>query len=489
MSERNLDQLLKWSIAAQGEGSGTGAGAGAGAGAGNGSIDAQALAAQPGMKEIAAEVAAGKRPDLQDPGLLDALMGGKSEAQMMKEELAVACNEQRSTQDRCIALDNFEMLIESIDNANNIKNMGMWPPLLSLLASKVPAILSGALWVVGTAIQNNDKAQMALLSHKPLQAILDSLRWADVDASKGASGSAASTSEAEAIRSKAAYALSALLKHNPPAVVAFDELDGWQALRGALEDPSIAIRRKVVFLINTLLLQAQQDQVADGTDVEEADHVGDAAAATTVSDGTTAVGTGTDADPIRSAAASTRSASTALTSLPGQPASSNAHGSAAPSAPLERGPETHREGIAYPDIPRALLHSGIVQTLLSSLLPANKVSASVASLKDGAQARDDLDYSEKASRAVANFVESVCEKGRGNEELRRGMRDGAAVEAKLLDLLSDELEGAPLRGSTEEDDEAQRDVKSRWQQVGFEPAEWEQLRERASNMAAGDAAA
>ncbi|PWN38944.1 Fes1-domain-containing protein, partial [Ceraceosorus guamensis] len=232
MSERNLDQLLKWSIAAQGEGNGTGAG--------NGSIDAQALAAQqPGMKEIAAEVAAGKRPDLQDPGLLDALMGGKSEAQMMKEELAVACDEQRSTEDRCIALDNFEMLIESIDNANNIKNMGMWPPLLSLLASKVPAILSGALWVVGTAIQNNDKAQMALLSHKPLQAILDSL----------------STSEAEAIRSKAAYALSALLKHNPPAVVAFDELDGWQALRGALEDPSIAIRRKVVFLINTLLLQ------------------------------------------------------------------------------------------------------------------------------------------------------------------------------------------------------------------------------------------
>ena len=58
---------------------------------------------------------------------------GKSEAQMMQEELDVAVNPARTEEDRCIALDNFEMLIEQVDNANNMEPMRMWPAVLSLL--------------------------------------------------------------------------------------------------------------------------------------------------------------------------------------------------------------------------------------------------------------------------------------------------------------------------------------------------------------------
>ena len=41
-----------------------------------------------------------------------------------------------------------------------------------------------------------------------------------------------------AVRSKAAYALSGLLKHNATAVRLLDELDGWSVLKGALQGTS-----------------------------------------------------------------------------------------------------------------------------------------------------------------------------------------------------------------------------------------------------------
>jgi hsp70-interacting protein len=84
---RSPEDLLKWSIAASNEGSNGG----------------------PSLQEIAKDVAEGRRPDLADPKLFDALMG-KSEAQMMKEELAVGLDLNRTEQDRVQALDNFEMV-------------------------------------------------------------------------------------------------------------------------------------------------------------------------------------------------------------------------------------------------------------------------------------------------------------------------------------------------------------------------------------------
>lgn len=82
-SNPNMDALLKWSVA---------------------NTDPNA----PSAEQIAADVQAGKRPDL-DPKILDTIMG-KSEAQMMQEELAVAVSENRSEDDRETALDNFEMV-------------------------------------------------------------------------------------------------------------------------------------------------------------------------------------------------------------------------------------------------------------------------------------------------------------------------------------------------------------------------------------------
>jgi hypothetical protein len=91
-NNKNMDALLKWSIAQQG------------------ADDAAAAAnGQPSMAAVASDIAAGRRPDLADPGLFDAIMG-KSEATMMREELGAALDEKRTEQDRVTALDNFEMV-------------------------------------------------------------------------------------------------------------------------------------------------------------------------------------------------------------------------------------------------------------------------------------------------------------------------------------------------------------------------------------------
>lgn len=108
-------------------------------------------------------------------------------------------------------------LIEQIDNANNMQNLGMWPPLLSLLSSDSPRIALAAAWILGTAVQNNDKAQVAVLQHTPLPPLLALLESTDME-----------------LRSKAMYALSGILKHNPRAVQIFEELDGWSKLKAAL---------------------------------------------------------------------------------------------------------------------------------------------------------------------------------------------------------------------------------------------------------------
>lgn len=218
MANRTADELLKWGIR-------------------NAPMNPDGTSS---VSQVAADVAAGRRPDLADPGLYDAIMG-KSEAQMMQEELAVAVDTSRSVEDRCTALDNFEMLIEQVDNANNMAPMGMWPAMRALLDAQEPEIQSATAWVIGTAIQNNDKAQAAALSHDVLAPLLLLL-----------------SSSNSGVQNKSAYALSSLLKHYPAAVLQFATAGGWAPLQRALESDNLVLRRKVVFLLTQLVRQTHE---------------------------------------------------------------------------------------------------------------------------------------------------------------------------------------------------------------------------------------
>lgn len=79
---------------------------------------------------------------------------------------AVACisDPEDTIENKEIALDNLELLIEGIDNARNIENMKLWPAIIKQLDHEAPEVRKGTAWVCGTAVQNNPEAQKAVSS-------------------------------------------------------------------------------------------------------------------------------------------------------------------------------------------------------------------------------------------------------------------------------------------------------------------------------------
>ena len=136
--------------------------------------------------------------------------------------------------------DELELLVESLDNANDLENMKLWEPLVSFLSDPIEEMRLQSCWVLGTAIQNNIKSQAAFLKFDPIPKLLDLLQ----------------TGKSSELRSKAMYTLSGSLRHNRAAVERFTALEGWNTLNNALQDPSITLRRKSAFLINSLITNA-----------------------------------------------------------------------------------------------------------------------------------------------------------------------------------------------------------------------------------------
>ncbi|KAI8372954.1 armadillo-type protein [Radiomyces spectabilis] len=178
-------------------------------------------------------------PKKFDPAVIEAILG-KDDATRMKEALQCICDPEDTIENKEIALDNFELLIEGIDNAKNIENMKLWPQIIGQLGAKEVEVRKGIAWICGTAVQNNPEAQKAFLNNGGLEPLLNLLKNKDED---------------KEVRSKAQYAISGFLKHFPEGMTAFKELNGFDAFVDIVQrDEDPAIVRKVIFLYNILML-------------------------------------------------------------------------------------------------------------------------------------------------------------------------------------------------------------------------------------------
>lgn len=99
-----------------------------------------------------------------NPDALNSLFGGPTDADLMKESMAAILSQNVTLDNKITAFDNFEQLIENIDNANNMENLGLWVPLVGLLGNQEAELRKYAAWCLGTAVQNNVKAQENLLA-------------------------------------------------------------------------------------------------------------------------------------------------------------------------------------------------------------------------------------------------------------------------------------------------------------------------------------
>ncbi|KAI9832494.1 MAG: hypothetical protein M1819_004283 [Sarea resinae] len=139
-----------------------------------------------------------------NPDALAALFGGPSDADLMRESMAVITSpDPAATLDnKLIAFDNFEQLLESVDNANNLEPLGLWTPLVGQLESPEADCRRFAAWCVGTAVQNNVKAQERLLALNAIPTL----------------ATLALTDPVETVRRKAVYALSSATRNYQPAL-------------------------------------------------------------------------------------------------------------------------------------------------------------------------------------------------------------------------------------------------------------------------------
>lgn len=95
---------------------------------------------------------------------LNALLGGPTDADLMRANMQKIESTEVSLDDRITAFDNLEQLVESIDNANQLESLSLWTPLLKQLDSPEIEMRKMAAWCVGTAVQNNVKSQERLLA-------------------------------------------------------------------------------------------------------------------------------------------------------------------------------------------------------------------------------------------------------------------------------------------------------------------------------------
>ena len=180
-----LASLLKWSIEAQNPSK---------------NPDSTAESTEGGDNASAAPPLRGANAEA-----LAQLLGGPSDADLMKAAMATLQDPSVSLPDKMTAFDNLEQLLESLDNAANLAPLGLWTPLIDLLKDKEPDMRMMAAWCVGTAVQNSRQSQERALVGGTIPVL--------VEMAQGGDGN-----EEEKVQRKARYAISSLIRNYQPGV-------------------------------------------------------------------------------------------------------------------------------------------------------------------------------------------------------------------------------------------------------------------------------
>jgi hsp70-interacting protein len=160
-----------------------------------------------------------------NPDALNSLFGGPSDADLMKSSMSaiLSTDPEITLDDKLVAFDNFEQLIENLDNANNLSPLALWTPLLGCLSSEESEIRRMAAWCVGTAVQNNENSQERLLAMGGIPLLVKL---------------AVGKKEGSQVRRKAIYALSSAARNYQPAMDVFTEELGRSGKDGRKVDAS-----------------------------------------------------------------------------------------------------------------------------------------------------------------------------------------------------------------------------------------------------------
>lgn len=140
------------------------------------------------------------------------------------------------------AIENITEYVGSIDCAKDFLKIGGFDVLDKLLNFRSGPVQSKACELIAELVQNNPYCQQPVVQHlKRLLVLVD-------------------TTGEEAVRLKALYAVSCLVRHNLPAYLDFEKEDGFSVLLRALQSDSSKLKAKACFLLSSLCSQQEKSR-------------------------------------------------------------------------------------------------------------------------------------------------------------------------------------------------------------------------------------
>ena len=170
---------------------------------------------------------------------------GKPDSARMKD-LITTINETSDVDMKVAAFDELELLLESLDNANDLQPLNLWKTLISFLDDSEPKVRMYAAWVMGTAVQNNEKAQNDFERNGGLVAVLNCI---------------GKETDAAAIN-KGLYCISSAIRANQQNLEKFLELGGVAPITKVCMNGNEQMGRRVMFLINALIAESTDSSFA-----------------------------------------------------------------------------------------------------------------------------------------------------------------------------------------------------------------------------------
>lgn len=176
-----------------------------------------------------------------DPEALGKLFGtGPDEPTLMKQSIEVVEHPEATSENKQIALENFEMLIENLDNANNIENLKLWPSIIKLLNDDVDDsdLKVLACSIIGIAVQNNPISQENFNSHETgLEKLIK----------------IANNNSNKSLQLKAIFAIASFIRNFKPGYTRFEQLNGWEIINNNMSSNDNKLLVRVLSLISAIL--------------------------------------------------------------------------------------------------------------------------------------------------------------------------------------------------------------------------------------------
>ncbi|XP_070812228.1 nucleotide exchange factor SIL1 [Pituophis catenifer annectens] len=160
-------------------------------------------------------------------------------------------NSASTLEEKITALSDLEYYVHQVDNAKDLLSLGGLQLLINGLNSSEPLMKEYASFVLGAALSSNPRVQVAAIQGGALQKLLVIL----------------ATDQSSAVKKKALFALSSMLRHFPYAQQQFLKLGGLQVLRNLCTEKGMEILYiRTVTLLYDLVVEKQLIKNSDDKD-------------------------------------------------------------------------------------------------------------------------------------------------------------------------------------------------------------------------------